>query len=163
MNPKLSPLAQGRGDFSCRTPAHGFSLVEAVIVLAIMGILASLIVPSVMNATVDSRRIMVRQQQAALNEALNAWVGAQTRDSTTGQLISMATVMGTYTSGYPSNFSKLQAISTYLDPATANDFITGSTSNGDKIQTSAMKADASWITFSTWTVPSTGPTVNLNY
>ncbi len=59
-----------------RHPA--FSLIELLIVIAIIGVMASMVVAAFSNATQDARRVVVLQQQAVLQEALNTWI---TRES----------------------------------------------------------------------------------
>lgn len=54
-----------------------FSLVELLIVIAVIGILSALIISSITNATEDSRLAVARQQQVVLQEALTSWVAAQ--------------------------------------------------------------------------------------
>lgn len=146
-----------------RARRHAFSLVEAIITIAIMGILSSLIVSAITNAAQDSRRIMARQQQAALQTAVNAWVSGQIRNSATGQIIGISSIQGTWNTSNPTNFARLQAVSSYLDTATSDDFVTNSTANGDKIQTDAMKQDGTYILLPAWTVTTTGPEVQLYY
>jgi prepilin-type N-terminal cleavage/methylation domain-containing protein len=144
-----------------RSVARGFSLIELIIVIAILSILSSIVVMSVTNASRDSRRVMARQQQGALNSAVGAWVGGQSRSPTTGQLQSTSTIQGIWNTGYTSNKAKLNAIVPYLDAPTADDFVTNST-NGDKVQSSAMTQDTSWISFPFWATDGS-PEVKLNY
>lgn len=56
---------------------NGFSLVELLIVIAVIGILSALIISAISNATDDSRLAVARQQQVVLQEALNSWIAAQ--------------------------------------------------------------------------------------
>ncbi|HEY1082125.1 MAG TPA: prepilin-type N-terminal cleavage/methylation domain-containing protein, partial [Prosthecobacter sp.] len=71
-------------------PVHrvraGFTFVEAVFTIAIIGIMAALAISAISNAARDTNRIVARQQQATVQEALNAWVLSQSRVRTaTGQ------------------------------------------------------------------------------
>ena len=143
------------------TRRQAFTLVEAIIVIAIMGIMSSLIVSAVTNAAKDTRRVMVRQQQSALQSAIYAWVGGQSRDTTTGQVMGASAVQGIWNAGGMSNFARLQLVDDYLDAATASDFVLGSTSNGDHIQTTAMKEDGSYLELPAWAT-GTGPTIILH-
>ena len=52
----------------------GFSLVEVLVVIAIISILATLVINSFSNAAHDSREIIARQQQAVVQTAVSNWV-----------------------------------------------------------------------------------------
>ena len=58
----------------------GFSLVEVLVVIAIISILATLVINSFSNAAHDSREIMARQQQAVVQNAVSNWGGGRNRD-----------------------------------------------------------------------------------
>ena len=79
----------------------GFSLVELLIVIAVIGILSALIISAISNATDDSRFAVARQQQVVLQEALNSWIAAQS---------SVAEAQ----SVYATNGNKLSLITGYL-------------------------------------------------
>jgi len=79
----------------------GFSLVELLIVIAVIGILSALIISAISNATDDSRFAVARQQQVVLQEALNSWIAAQS---------SVAEAQ----SVYATNGNKLSLITAYL-------------------------------------------------
>jgi type II secretory pathway pseudopilin PulG len=66
--------------------SRGFSFVEAIFTIAIIGIMSSLVVAAISNASRDAHRVMARQQQAAVHSALTAWVLAQTRVGSTAQV-----------------------------------------------------------------------------
>jgi prepilin-type N-terminal cleavage/methylation domain-containing protein len=78
----------------------GFSLVEAVLTIAIIGIMSALAVSAISNGSVDASRILARQQQAAIQEALFAWVMSQSRVTVNGvetsQLRSIASIQSDY-------------------------------------------------------------------
>ncbi len=57
--------------------AHAFSLVEVLLVLAIISIMAALVINAFSNAAQDSRNVMARQQQATIQSAVNNWVAGQ--------------------------------------------------------------------------------------
>jgi len=56
--------------------AKGFSFVELMMTLAILSVMASLIIGAFSNAASDTNRIVSRQQQAAVQAALNAWINS---------------------------------------------------------------------------------------
>ena len=83
---------------SLRFEERAFSLVEAMLTIAIMGILSGLVVGVVTNASKDASRMMARQQQAAVQSAVDAWVASQMRDTTTGQVKSLESIRSDYNS-----------------------------------------------------------------
>jgi len=67
----------------CR--ARGFTLIEIMVVVVIMGILAALIVPKLMGRTDDARIIAARQDIATLMQALKLYKLDNQRYPTTEQ------------------------------------------------------------------------------
>lgn len=63
-----------------------FTLIELLLVVAIIGIMVSLVIASFTNATQDARGVVATQQQVAVQGAVNAWVAAQMADSTVGEI-----------------------------------------------------------------------------
>ncbi len=67
----------------------GFTLVEILIVVVIVGILASIILPSIANATTGSRQTVFATAVAQYNKAAQVFIAEQGRyfeDSATGQV-----------------------------------------------------------------------------
>jgi prepilin-type N-terminal cleavage/methylation domain-containing protein len=60
-----------------RPRQHGFSLIEVLLVLAIISVMAAMVINAFSNATQDSRNVVARQQQAALQSAISNWATAQ--------------------------------------------------------------------------------------
>ena len=56
---------------------NAFTLIEMLIVIAIISILAAMAISSFSNAAQDSREVLVRQQLASVQEAVNNWASRQ--------------------------------------------------------------------------------------
>ena len=69
-----------------RITARGFSLIEVLLVLAIISIMAAMVINAFSNASQDSRVVVARQQQASLQSAVNNWTSGQI-----GRIISVDT------------------------------------------------------------------------
>jgi prepilin-type N-terminal cleavage/methylation domain-containing protein len=134
----------------------GFSLIEAVFTIAIIGIMSSIIVAAISNATRDANRIVARQQQATLNSALNAWVMGSMRVASgadEGQLLSIETLRSTYNS-QATSLARFLLISPdagegYLDQATRDHFLQYTVNSG-RIESAALQAGRQHITLPAW-------------
>jgi prepilin-type N-terminal cleavage/methylation domain-containing protein len=84
-----------------------FSLIEMLLTVVLIGILAKIAISNFAGAVPDSSRVIARQQQAVLQEALNCWVSNEL--STPGRSINDAFV--TYNS-----YSNAQKITNCLQP-----------------------------------------------
>lgn len=60
------------GDFR-RTRTGGFTLIEVMVVIVILGVLAALVVPRVMNRPDEARVVAARQDIAAVMQALKLY------------------------------------------------------------------------------------------
>ena len=114
-------------------------MIELLLVVAIIGILSSLIISAVINAAADSRSVMARQQQVVLQEALNAWIA-----SAAGGTNGIAVARSTYTAAS----DKLSLIQNYLHSSTYSNLASGS-SNG-QYQNESMRRAGIYLTFSAW-------------
>ncbi len=119
--------------------SSAFSLIEMLLVIAVIGIMGALILTAVTNATQDSRVVVARQQQAVLQNALNAWIAANSTGTN-----SLADAQAAYTAAG----DKLSLLQNYLQVGTYEHFLENST--GDTIQTDAMKKAGLSVTFSAW-------------
>ncbi len=52
---------------------HGFTLIEVMVVIVILGVLAALVVPRVMNRPDEARAVAARQDIAAVMQALKLY------------------------------------------------------------------------------------------
>lgn len=136
----------------------GFSFVEAIFTIAIIGIMSSLVVAAISNASRDAHRVMARQQQAAVQNAVTAWVMAQTRVGS--QVVSLESIRTTYNGKgtsldrfnllvpYPSS-PDASARAGFIDPVTAAHFL-DYTTNSDRLLTSALENSKQYLTLPTW-------------
>jgi general secretion pathway protein G len=65
--------------------ARGFTLIEIMVVVAILGILAALVVPKIMGRPDEARIVAAKQDIAAIKQALNLYRLDNTRYPTTDQ------------------------------------------------------------------------------
>ena len=70
---------------SRRTRAGGFTLIEIMVVIVILGVLAALIVPRVMNRPDEARVVAARQDIASIMQALKLYRLDNQRYPTTEQ------------------------------------------------------------------------------
>ena len=70
---------------SRRNRARGFTLIEIMVVIVILGVLAALIVPRVMNRPDEARVVAARQDIAAIMQALKLYRLDNQRYPTTEQ------------------------------------------------------------------------------
>jgi|GEM_PF-2528307 len=137
---------------SHRQRSRAFTLIEMLIVLAIIGVLAAIIISQIANATYETRRIVARQQQVVLQTAVSTWI----IQSTTTQPLSA--VQTAYNAASDSK-ARLIMVGNYLDTDTYNHLV-AQTTDVAKIQSDAMKRAGKWIELPTWAAGSY-PRVNL--
>ncbi|MFZ4763520.1 MAG: type II secretion system protein, partial [Roseimicrobium sp.] len=101
--------------------ASGFTLIEALMTVAILGIMAAVLVSAFSNTSTDTNRMVARQQQAAIQAALNSWVNGESNranviNATTGtaKLRTIEEIRTTYNAVVTSS-ARLALISGYLD------------------------------------------------
>jgi type II secretory pathway pseudopilin PulG len=119
-------------------------------VVTILGILA---VAAYSNAAQDTRRVIARQQQAEVQNAVNAWVSSYTARSAR----SLKDARDIYTSA-GTDLARFQLVGDYLDKSTRDHFFANS---GTTVQSGAMKKIGVKLEFPTWN-SSNSPQVNLN-
>ncbi len=144
----------------------GYTLIEALMVIAIMGLMATIVVTSFSNVNIDSSRIIARQQQAAIQNAVNAWVNSDTNrvdvinaTTGTGKLRTIAEIQATY-NALTTALARFNLIAPYLDNNTSS-YITTSTTVSSKINSDALAASSQYIGMPDW-VTGSYPQVTLN-
>lgn len=163
MNPSPSLQLQSRR-------SRGFSLLEAVITIAVIGIMASIVVSAISNASRDAQRIVARQQQTTVQNALNAWVMSQLRVKVSGvdtaQVKSIKTLRDEYNTLYPTTSARFEllkpnasGIGGFLDQSTVDHFAYYTTGT-DQLKTAALDLNKQHLQLPNWTTGSF-PKVNL--
>lgn len=147
MNPAPKSLALRAGG--------GFSLIELLLVIAVIGVMSAMVIAAFSNATQDSRSVIALQQQAVLQGALNSWISYQSSAAGAGSLAGAKALYDAATTAT----AKLALVDDYLDASTAVQFVAhGSVSNA--LVSDAMTRTGRYVIFSTW--PANGyPMVEL--
>lgn len=142
------------------TRGHGFSFVEAIFTIAIIGIMSSLVVSAISNASRDAHRVMARQQQAAVQSALTAWVMSQSRVGSTAQVRGLEDIRNSYNARgttsarfnllVPNPSSPDPSVRVgFLDPTTADHFLDYTTGT-DQLKTGALENAKQYLSLPTW-------------
>lgn len=145
--------------------ARGFTFIEALMTIAILGMMATLVVSAFSNAGTDSARILSRQQQAALQTALNSWVNGEANRTDvinatlgTGRPRTLAQIQTAY-NAVSGNLARFNLISSYLDNSTASYFT--SYSSATQVKSDALNTTKQYLAFPDWANGSY-PQVTLN-
>jgi prepilin-type N-terminal cleavage/methylation domain-containing protein len=135
---------------------HGFTFIEALMTIAILGIMAAVLVSAFSSAATDASRMVARQQQAAIQAAVNGWVNGDSNrvnviDATTGtgKLRTIEEIRDDYNSRVTS-LARLNLVAGYLDSTTVT-HLTSSTVNSSKIKSEALTATKQYISMPDWT------------
>jgi prepilin-type N-terminal cleavage/methylation domain-containing protein len=146
-------------------PPAGFTFIEALMTIAILGIMATLVVSAFSNAGTDSARIVSRQQQASLQGALNAWVNGEANRTDvinattgTGRPRTIAQIQAAY-NAVSGNKNRFDLIASYLDSNTSDYFTTYSSAS--QIKSDALNTSKQYIAFPDW-ADNSYPQVTLN-
>ncbi|MFT4637354.1 MAG: prepilin-type N-terminal cleavage/methylation domain-containing protein [Verrucomicrobiales bacterium] len=125
---------------------RAFTLIEVIVVIAIIGIMTSLVIAVYRNVAQNSRVVVASQQQVAIQSAINNWI---TNETTTK---SMFSVKSDYTATQTATGSQgiLLKIQAYLDELTFTHLQANSPAGEDKIQSAALKKIEHYIQLSTW-------------
>ncbi len=148
----------------------GFTFVEAIFTIAIIGIMASLAISAVSNMARDASRVVARQQQAAIQEGLHAWVMSQTRVGNTAQIQSLSAIRSFYNAigSTSARFELLvpkplaadpNARAGFIDETTAEHFQKFTTST-DRLKSDALATSKQYLSLPNW-ADGTFPQVDL--
>jgi len=119
--------------------AGGFSLVEVLVVVAVLGVLATLLIPYISHTRESAQEAVARQQQAELQTALGNWIAA-----TAAQPGGLAAARNTYNSAG----TKLELLQNYLQAGT----YAALTGTGTKVTSAALTSAGASLQFSSWPV-----------
>lgn len=144
-----------------------FTLIEMLIVIAIISILAAMAISSFANAAQDSREVLVRQQLATVQEAVNNWATRQIgKVTTTGGLPNTVEQARASYNAPTTTAARWALFSSYLEESSQSSFTVNSTTG--RITTDAMLQTGYYLTLPTWdpkdstTSDSKFPRVKLN-
>ncbi len=130
-------------------------MVEMLIVIAVIGIMSALVITAFSNAAQDTRRVVARQQQAAVQSAVNAWV------SSYSQQHGLSATRAAYNAAASSK-GRLQLVGNYLDESTLSHFLNpANTTHNDQVQSAALKKIGQHLRLGEWSAASY-PKVDLN-
>jgi len=124
------------------TARRAFTLVEMLIVIAVIGIMSALVISAFSNAAQDTRRVVARQQQAAVQNAVNAWVNSISQQQGLAQTRNLYNLAGT-------SKGRLQLVKAYLDDSTLSHFLTNTTNNNE-VKSTALSKTSQYLLLDTW-------------
>ena len=139
---------------------NAFTLIEMLIVIAIISVLAAMAISSFSNAAKDSREVLVRQQLATVQEAASNWAARQIGRvaSNGGNPATIEQVRTTY-NATTSASARLLLFQGYLDEATRTSMSVNSSTS--RVTTDAMLQTGYFLTLPDWG-PGSYPKVQIN-
>ncbi|MCG8601435.1 MAG: type II secretion system GspH family protein [Verrucomicrobiales bacterium] len=138
-----------------RGTGNAFSMIEMLIVIAVIGIMSALVISAFSNAAEDTRRVIARQQQAAVQSAVNAWVNSVSQEHGLAEARRRYNLAG-------SSKGRLQLVGAYLDESSLNHFLSPSnTVNANEVRSAALRKLGQHLSLNTWSAASY-PKVEIN-
>ncbi len=119
-------------------------MVEMLVVISVIAVMAALVISAFSNASQDARRVVARQQQAAVQNAVNAWVSAQSSNGS-GSLASARTAYNAAST----SLARLNLVGGYLESSTLDHFRLNTT-NTAQVQSNALKKTNQYLSLPTW-------------
>ena len=119
-----------------------FTIVEMLIVITVIGIMSALVISAFSGAAQDTRRVVARQQQAAIQSAVNAWVTSTSATQGLSGALSIYNTAG-------NSMARLNLVSKYLDDSTIAHFTLNSTAGG-AVKSAALKKIGQQINLPAW-------------
>ena len=117
-------------------------MIEMLIVIAVIGIMSALVISAFSNAAQDTRRVVARQQQAAVQNAVNAWVNSVSQQQGLAQARTLYNLAS-------SSKGRLQLVQTYLDEATLSHFLANTTVDAE-VKSAALTKTNQYLLLDTW-------------
>ncbi len=129
-----------------------FTLVEMLLVVAIISILAAMAISNFSNAAKDTRDIVARQQLAVVQEAVNHWVNHEVGrvGSGAGSGRTVSQVMASYNAA-TSVSARYGLFQNYLDEATRASLALEDSSG--KLSTQSMRDVGKYLLLPDWAAP----------
>ncbi|NNE94198.1 MAG: type II secretion system protein [Verrucomicrobiales bacterium] len=121
----------------------GFTMVELLIVISVIGIMSALVISAFSNAAQDTRRVIARQQQAAVQNAVNAWV---TQKSATDGLAATKTA---YNAAGMTSMGRVKLAGSFLDETTLDHF-DSQTTDDNQVKSAALKKTGQYLQLGAW-------------
>ena len=132
-------------------PRCGFSLVEVMVTVVVLGLLSGMVVSALSNLGVDASRMIARQQQVAVQNAVQAWVASEMRttdDPDVPKIKSLESVRGNYNSRGHS-LARFNLVAGFLDETSAAHFQNATENNG-KLKSDALNKIRHHLVLDTW-------------
>jgi prepilin-type N-terminal cleavage/methylation domain-containing protein len=146
---------------------RGFTFVEALMTIAILGIMAAVLVSAFSSASTDASRMIARQQQAAVQAAVNAWVNGEgnrvvviNATAGTGKMRTIEEIRTIY-NNTATSLDRLKLVGGYLDTTTLDHLTdTDYSTNAGRIKSEALAVTKQYLSMPDW-VPNGYPEVRL--
>ena len=123
-------------------------MIEMLIVITVIGIMSALVISAFSNAAQDTRRVVARQQQAAVQNAVNAWVSSYSQQN------GLSAARTAYNAASSSK-GRLQLVGNYLDDATLAHFLNPSnTTTNAEVKSAALKKTGQHLSLGAWSTNS---------
>lgn len=128
---------------------RAFTLIEMLLVVAIISILAAMAISNFSNASKDTREVVSRQQLAVVQEALNHWVnhevGRVASAGATGKTVSQVRTTYNATTSTSARYALFQ---NYLDEATRASLTVDNSAS--KVSSQSMRDVGKYLLLPDW-------------